>query len=58
MVTLTSPGARTFRTVILHRQPVRTIYDTLLLTNSTLLAANTNLSRGHLVIVKYNIKMK
>jgi len=58
MVTLTSPVARTFRTMILHRQPVRTIYDTLLLTNSTILAANTNLSRIHLVMVKHNIKIK
>ena len=38
-----SLSACTFRIMILHQQPLRTIYDTLLLTNSTPLTAITNL---------------
>jgi len=36
-----SLGACTFRTMILHQRPLRTIYDTLSLTNSTLSTADT-----------------
>ena len=36
-----SLGACTFRKMILHQRPLRTIYDTLSLTNSTLLIADT-----------------
>ena len=38
-----SLGACTFRTMISHQRPLRTIYDILSLTNSTLLTASTNL---------------
>ena len=40
IVTL-SLGACTFRTIILHQWPLRTIYDILSLTNTTLLTADT-----------------
>ena len=36
-----SLGARTFKLMALHQRPLRTIYDTLSLTNSTLLTADT-----------------